>query len=95
MSENQKPRTTIKDLVDGGLIKAGAEVACEQSWGRGRIVAKVTEDGKIRLQNGREFASPSGAAKAARGVVVNGWVAWKDASTGRTLAQIRQSATDN
>ncbi len=95
MADEQKPRTTIKNLVDDGLLKAGTEVACAQPGDKGPILATVTTDGKIQLQNGQAFVSPSGAAKAARGVVLNGWVAWKEASTGRTLAEIRRLATDS
>ena len=86
----EKRRTTIKNLVESGRLQAGSEIACEQPGGKGRLLARITSDGKIRLENGREFESPSGAAKAARGVVLNGWVAWKDVRSGQTLAEIRK-----
>ncbi|GAA1276075.1 hypothetical protein GCM10009609_43830 [Pseudonocardia aurantiaca] len=54
--------------------------------------ATLLANGKIRLSDGREFGSPSGAAMGAADVVsYDGWYAWRLATDGRTLNQIRQA----
>lgn len=57
--------------------------------------ASVTDAGRIRLEDGREFDTPSGAARDLAGYEVNGLRAWRRESDGATLGELwarRQSA---
>lgn len=80
----------LSDLVDAGLLRAGQQLI----WRRPRLGveyrAAVTETG-IRLEDGREFASPSRAAiEAAQIAAYDGWYAWRvDADGGETLHDLR------
>lgn len=56
-----------------------------------RYEATLLDSGKIRLADGREFSSPSGAAMAAASVVsYDGWYAWRVGDSGPTLNELRQ-----
>lgn len=66
----------------------------ELVWNRPRKAeqhqATLLPSRKIRLHDGREFASPSGAAMGAADVVsYDGRYAWRLVSDGRTLNQLR------
>lgn len=88
-------RISVGNLVARGLIKPGTRIACKQARSsKGSVIAHVTSQGTIKLESGEEFASPSAAARAVRGVTLNGWVTWKEVDTGRTLAEIRRSAAE-
>ena len=52
--------------------------------------ATVTEGGGIRLEDGRHFDSPSGAARELAGYEVNGWRTWRRESDGATLEELRE-----
>jgi hypothetical protein len=70
-------RIRVSDLLDSGLLEAGQELI----WDRPRLGAVyravVTENGSIRLEDGRTFSSPSRAAKEAANVpAYDGWYAW-------------------
>jgi len=53
--------------------------------------ATLLDGGRIRLEGGDEFSSPSGAAMAAADVVsYDGWYAWRLTSDNRTLNDIRR-----
>ncbi len=84
-------RLTVGDLLNAGLLEAGAAL----SWTRPKIgrtySAKVLETGQIQLDDGgRVYASPSRAAKEAAGVVAyDGWQAWCT-SDGKLLAELRE-----
>ena len=56
-----------------------------------RHEATLLENGRIRLANGQEFRSPSGAAMAAAQVVsYDGWYAWRLGDDGPTLNKVRR-----
>jgi hypothetical protein len=61
-----------------------------------RYEATLLPGGRIRLADGREFPSPSGAAMAAASVVsYDGWYAWRiGGDTGRTLNDLRHQLAD-
>ncbi|HEX2072044.1 MAG TPA: hypothetical protein VHF90_10405 [Thermoleophilaceae bacterium] len=71
-------RVRMVDLLDAGLLSPGQELI----WERPRLGeiyrAHVTDNGSIRLEDGRTFSSPSTAAtKAADIPAYDGWLAWK------------------
>lgn len=70
-------RITIADIMRAGLLSSGTEL----TWARPRLGdihrAKVTDDGRLMLEDGRLFDTPSRAAKEVAGVdAVDGWEAW-------------------
>ena len=83
-------RLTVSDLLDAGLLEAGAAL----TWTRPKIGttyrAQVLETGQIQLEDGeRVYASPSRAAMEAAGIVAyDGWHAWRTAE-GHLLADLR------
>ena len=85
-------RITFRDLVSSGLLRPGSQLIYEMPRRGERFLADVTKEGKIRLSDGSEFETPSGAATGACGAIVNGWRAWRDAETGMSLDQLRFEA---
>lgn len=86
-------RLTVGDLLNAGLLEAGAAL----SWTRPKIgrtySARVLETGQIQLDDGeRVYASPSLAAMEAADIVAyDGWHAWRN-SEGKLA--LRVSAWD-
>ncbi len=83
-----KSRITLAQLISVGLIAPGARL----SWHRPRVgatyFAMVTESGTLRLDDGREFDTPSRAAREAAEIeAVDGWVKWKLAD-GKPLSDL-------
>jgi len=63
---------SIAELMRAQLLRAGDELSMRNSDAK----AYLTDKGTIRLGD-RDYASPSTAAKAARGgTSTNGWKAW-------------------
>ena len=50
----------------------------------------MTETGRLRLPDGREMGSLSGAVSEFSGKSVDGWYAWRTADTGELLHSLRQ-----
>ncbi|GAA0908516.1 restriction system modified-DNA reader domain-containing protein [Virgisporangium aurantiacum] len=88
-------RVRLTDLVEAGLLKPGQELLYRQSARRTHR-SVVTNRGRLRLDDGREFDTPSAAAVAAAEVTaVAGWIAWSLAGGGPTLHDLRvQLLTD-
>jgi hypothetical protein len=64
---------SLADLIRTNLLHPGQELSFRRS---SDAKAHVTADGTISFQ-GREYASPSTAARAAAGgTSTNGWTAW-------------------
>lgn len=83
-------RVRISDLMDANLLKPGDDLYFQQRIGDPPHQATVTERGRLRLQDGREFSTPSKAgAVVARRRAVAGWSAWQVGIGGRTLHQLR------
>ena len=71
-------QVTLADLIGASLLSPGEELVWERPRAGQRLSAKVTDDGRLRLQDGRVFASPSGAAGAAAGGgSFDGWECWR------------------
>jgi hypothetical protein len=77
----QPPATTpskrkpgaVKDLLDAGLLKAGAKLRPVSAGHEAR--STVAADGRLEF-GGKTFNTPSGAAAAAVGGSANGWTFW-------------------
>jgi hypothetical protein len=88
-------RVQLRDLLDAGLLRPGAELRFERKRIGRTYRAEVTESGRVLLPDGQEFPSPSRAAMvAARMRAVDGWLAWTVVETGRLLDSLRQELLD-
>jgi CBS domain-containing protein len=84
-------RVTVGDLVDADLLKGGDSLRFNRRRVGASFQAEVTFDGRIRLPDGQEFRTPSGAAMMAAGMrAVDGWHAWIVESAGVPLDALRQ-----
>ncbi len=83
-------RVRLSDLIAAGLLQPGAELAYQQRIGETPHRATVTERGRLRLSDGREFDTPSRAAATVADVrAVPGWAVWQVQPDGHTLHQLR------
>jgi CBS domain-containing protein len=83
-------RVRILDLIDAGLLKPGTELFYRQYSNSIPHQATVTQRGRLRLVDGREFNSPSGAATAVAEVsAVPGWEVWRVGPEGPYIGQLR------
>jgi CBS domain-containing protein len=87
-------RVLILDLMKASLISAGTDLVFYRPRLGATYTATVTDDGKLRLPDGRAFASPSRAASAAAGGSLDGWHAWQVAPDGEFLDVLRQRLLD-
>jgi len=85
MAQLGRSPVSVSDLVKAGLLRSGQRLV----FRKGDLHAEVTTSGTIRYA-GKEYASPSSAAKAAAGgTSTNGWVSWSVSDDGETLAAVR------
>lgn len=84
-------RISMQDLIDAGLLDVGATLIWSRPRAGAEYQASVTLDAKIKLADGREFRTPSGAAMAAAQVPsYDGWYAWRvGTTTGPRLNELR------
>jgi CBS domain-containing protein len=89
-------RVTVSDLLDAGLVGAGAKLRFKRNRIGVSYEATVTDKGRIRLEpGGEEFRSPSRAAMVAAGMrAVDGWRAWVVVDQDRLLDSVRQELLD-
>lgn len=89
-------RVTVPDLLDAGLIQAGAKLRFKRKRIRKVYEATVTDKGRIRIEpSGEEFRTPSRAAAVAAGMrAVDGWRAWVVLDQDRLLDAVRQELLD-
>jgi predicted transcriptional regulator len=84
-------RVRISDLIDADLLKSDDVLFYQQRIGETPHRAVVTERGRLRLADRREFSTPSAAAAAVAEVsAVHGWAVWRLGADGPTLHQLRQ-----
>jgi hypothetical protein len=78
-------------LLDvAGSVSTPADLVWVRPRKGHRYEATLLTEGVIRLADGREFRSPSGAAMAVADVVsYDGWYAWRLGDNGPTLNQLR------
>lgn len=83
-------RVRISDLKNAGLLDEGAVLYYRQYIGSMPHQATVTARGRLRLADGREFDTPSGAAAAVADVTaVPGWEVWRVGPNGPLLGELR------
>ncbi|WFE27828.1 hypothetical protein O7623_01025 [Solwaraspora sp. WMMD791] len=88
-------RVRVSDLLRAGLLRPGARLRFVRRRVGETYHAEIIENGRIRLPDGQEFSSPSGAAMAAAGMrAVDGWLAWTVEENGRPLDALRQELLD-
>jgi len=84
-------RVQLKDLIDAGLLAAGAALVFDRPRLDTSYTGEVTTEGRIRLEDGREFAAPSRAAMEAADLPsIDGWFAWTLSRDGARLADLRR-----
>ena len=76
----------IVHLVNAGLIAPGTTIQLTSN--SVTTQAEITEDGSIALKD-QEFPFPTTAARQVVPYPVDGWVKWRIAETGATLADLR------
>lgn len=82
-------RIGLRDLLDVGLVDAGEELVYRRPSLGVRRSGHVTAQGMVRLDDGRVFATPSGATTALGSPHQNGWAFWCRVRDGRTLLELR------
>lgn len=88
-------RVTVSDLVNGGMLAAGATLKFKRPRIGDTHCAVVTDAGGIKLEDGQEFKSPSRAAAVAADIpAMDGWHAWVADSSRRSLDSLRQEFLD-
>lgn len=80
-------RVTIKQVVAAGLLIPGETLVWERPRKGERWVSTVTADGRLRLDDGSEYATPTAAARAVGGRSA-GLDVWKRTSNGEKLSDI-------
>lgn len=89
-------RVQVRDLLEAQLIEPNTNLVFNRPRLGNSYTATITESGRIRLDNGHEFATPSRAAMEAANLdSIDGWGAWTIADTGRTLSDIRRDLLSN
>ncbi len=88
-------RVTVADLFEFGLLRPGDSLRFERVRLGETHHAVVAPKGHIVLDDDQAFSSPSRAAIVAAGVrSLDGWRAWVQESSGRTLDSLRQELLD-
>ncbi|THA69983.1 DUF4357 domain-containing protein [Streptomyces sp. A0958] len=87
------PHGPLADLMKAGLLKAGTELTFHQRRANRSGHAVVTADGQLVVDgHALPYPSPSKAAEAVTGNVINGWTLWHVANVegGPTLDALRR-----
>lgn len=79
----------LMPLLQAGRLRAGDRLIHHQPRKGRTFTAEVTEDGYIKLEDGRKFAAPSPALVACVGSQINGWGQWMVERTGGPLQDLR------
>lgn len=87
-----QPKGEIGDLMKAGLLKAGDKLAFYQKRVKRTGRATVTADGQFIVEgHPQPLSSPSKAAEAVTGNVINGWTLWHtNNGSGPTLDALRK-----
>lgn len=80
-------RVSIAQVLEAGLLIAGETLVWERPRKGERWVATVTSEGKLRMDDGREYATPTAAARAVGGSSA-GLTVWKRTSNGQKLSDV-------
>ncbi|MEU4240526.1 hypothetical protein [Actinoplanes sp. NPDC026619] len=88
-------RVTLGDLIEAKLLSVGERVRFTRPRMGLAYSAEVTEPGRLRLDDGLEYRSPSRAAMIAANMrAVDGWHVWIVESSGASLDALRQELLD-
>lgn len=88
-------RVQLSDLIEAKLLDPGAKLAFSRTRIGATYHAMVLPTGRIQLEDGQEFRSPSTAATEASGArAIAGWHAWVVESSGETLDLLRRKLLD-
>ncbi|MFE3864511.1 DUF4357 domain-containing protein [Streptomyces goshikiensis] len=83
------PHGPLAALMQAGLLEAGTELTFHQRRANRSGRAVVTADGQLIVDgHSSAFPSPSKAAEAVTGNVINGWTLWQTRE-GVTLDKLR------
>lgn len=82
-------RVTIRDLVEAGLLEAGAILVWELPQLGESFHVTVTETGQLQLPDGTQAGTPSRAIKDLTGKSVDGWYAWRTGDGGEFIGDLR------
>ncbi|MGP2438621.1 hypothetical protein [Streptomyces sp. JW3] len=89
LATKRSRRSPLIQPISTGRLAVGQVL----TWRRRKLgivhEAVVTEDGKLRLEDGTVHDTPSGACAALAGHPVNGWTAWCT-TDGNTLLSLRE-----
>lgn len=89
-------RVRVSDLLAAGLLAPGASLVFRRTKTGVAHRAEVLATGQLRLADGRTWSSPSRAAAMAAEVrALDGWHAWVEEDTGRSIDSLRQELLDN
>ncbi|GAA3726875.1 hypothetical protein GCM10022225_05090 [Plantactinospora mayteni] len=84
-------RVRVWDLLDAGMLDPEQVISYRPPYSDLAHEAVITKRGRIKLADGREFNTPSGAAKAVNsGRNVHGWYAWRLDTDGPFLHELRR-----
>ncbi len=82
-------RVTIRQVIDAGLLVPGERLVWDRPRKGERWFATVTENGRLRLDDGSEYPTPTAAARAAAGGRRGGGLdVWKRTRNGQKLSDI-------
>ncbi|MBT1175498.1 DUF262 domain-containing protein [Bifidobacterium sp. LC6] len=88
-STRSSKRVTIRQVIQAGLLIPGERLVWERPRKGERWYATVTENGRMRLDDGSEYPTPTAAARAAAGGRRSGGLdVWKRTSDGMKLSEI-------
>ncbi|MFC4336448.1 restriction system modified-DNA reader domain-containing protein [Salininema proteolyticum] len=91
-ADHDEERGYLFELVQKGYLSADQDLVVDQPRKGLRHRAKVTSAGKIEIQSGEVFSSPTGAANACLGGSNNGWDKWHVKDTGESLSDLRSKS---
>lgn len=74
MTRKVEGRVTLKNLIDSGILEIG-QLLYGNHQGK-KYEGKILAEGRILLDDGETFDSPSGAASKVRGSAEDGWRFW-------------------
>ncbi|MFB6814379.1 DUF4357 domain-containing protein [Streptomyces sp. NPDC056347] len=85
------PHGPLAALMQAGLLEPGTVLTFHQRRANRSGRAVVTADGQLIVDgHPSPFPSPSKAAEAVTGNIINGWTLWHVEGTGRTLDDLRR-----
>jgi Restriction Enzyme Adenine Methylase Associated len=84
----RRPGALIR-LIEEGLIKEDDLLTHRRKRAGLTFLARVTDDGWVKISSGDEFSSPSPALKACVGTEIDGWAFWRHDPTGKSLRELR------